>query len=165
MTIKTHQQGAVLFTLLFFLPIISWLSILSWQNIQLNIETTSRHQEQQLLITQVQQTLRRTEKILEAEYSLPFDRYCNAGRCDTNTIISDGMFQMLTAVNTDTAINRYLLEKIQLQSLDNANVITRYKIHVLVTQPETLQTIRLSAIYKIRQSAAIRQSWLLQKEK
>ncbi|WP_261843454.1 hypothetical protein [Aliamphritea ceti] len=158
------QQGAVLFTLLFFLPIISWLSILSWQNTQLHLETTSRHQEQQLLITQAQQTLRRTEKILEAEYLLPFDKYCSSGRCRANSTLSEDRYQTFTAAKTDTSINQYLLEKIQPKNLKTANISTRYKIHIRVIQTETLQTIRLSAIYKIRKKTAIRQTWLFQRE-
>ena len=163
MNIRTSQQGAVLFTLLLFLPVIGWLSSISWQSIQLHLDTTDRHSEQQRLITQAQQALYLTENILEAEYQRPFNQPCNAGRCNTVISPDESSFLVLRNGQNPATTQQYLLEKNQHQNLINSATRTRYKIHILITHTDTQQKIHLSAMYKISQGAAIRQSWLLEK--
>ncbi len=160
---QTTQQGAALFTLLFFLPVIGWLSSIGWQSIQLQLDSTERHNEQQRLITQAQQALYDAEDILEREYVLTFDRYCNAGRCNTPNTQDESNFLALGNGHPPGTTQHYLLEKHLQNNLISATPSSRYKIHVLVTHSETQQKVHLSATYKIRQEAAIRQSWLLEK--
>ncbi|MBN3562473.1 hypothetical protein [Aliamphritea spongicola] len=163
MNIRTTQQGAVLFTLLLFLPVIGWLSSISWQSIQLHLDANDRHSEQQRLITQAQQALFRVEDILKTEYLRPFDRHCNAGRCSAMLTPDESSFLILRNGQNPVTTQRYLLEKNQQRNLINNETSTRYKIHILITHADTQQKIHLSAMYKISQGAAIRQSWLLEK--
>lgn len=163
MRTRVIQQGAVLFTLLFFLPIIGWLSSISWQGIQLQLDTTERHREQQNLITQAQQALLHAEGILENEYYLSFNKRCRSGRCHNLTKPDESNFLPLTDTSEPPLSQGYLLEKIQHQNLMNKPENTLYKIHILVSDTNTRQKIHLSALYNIRLGAAIRQSWLLEK--
>lgn len=163
MNTRTTQQGAVLFTLLLFLPVIGWLSSISWQSIQLHLDTTDRHSEQQRLITQAQQALYRTEDILETEYHQPFDQQCSAGRCDSVMLPDESSFLILRNGQNPATTQHYLLEKNRQSNLSSGVAGNRYKIHILIKHSDTQQKIHLSAMYKIRQGAAIRQSWLLEK--
>ena len=78
---SARQQGAALFTILFFLPLITMSTLLGWQSLRLEITAGHNLRQHQQLYELSRITVRHAVNVLEAEYNQSFTTECRQGRC------------------------------------------------------------------------------------